>query len=98
LDKLDKNIIDTLNIVPEYYDDVFDRIPWVKEDQQRIRDQVLVDSQKENSYLLQIFTKNIFCPIFIEMINRVDVKGFGDCNFTALFKSIVLNHIERGVL
>jgi 4-hydroxyphenylpyruvate dioxygenase len=99
LDQLDKNIIDTLNIVPEYYDDVFDRIPWVKEDQQRIRDhQVLVDSQQENSYLLQIFTKNIFGPIFIEMIQRVDDKGFGEGNFTALFKSIELNQIVRGVL
>ncbi len=99
LDKIDKNIIDTLNIVPEYYDDVFDRIPWVKEDKERIREhQILVDSQKENSYLLQIFTKNIFGPIFIEMIQRVDDKGFGEGNFTALFKSIELNQMERGVL
>ncbi|SET55126.1 4-hydroxyphenylpyruvate dioxygenase [Thalassotalea agarivorans] len=99
LDKLDKSIIDTLNIVPEYYDDVFDRIPWVKEDKEKIRDhQILVDSQKENSYLLQIFTKNIFGPIFIEMIQRVDDKGFGEGNFTALFKSIELNQMERGVL
>jgi len=99
LDQLDKNIIDTLNIVPEYYDDVFDRIPWIKEDHERIRaHQVLVDSQKENSYLLQIFTKNIFGPIFIEMIQRVDDKGFGEGNFTALFKSIELNQMERGVL
>ncbi|QOL24469.1 4-hydroxyphenylpyruvate dioxygenase [Thalassotalea sp. LPB0316] len=99
LDQLDKGIIDTLNIVPEYYDDVFDRIPWVKEDKKRIQEhQILVDSQKENSYLLQIFTKNIFGPIFIEMIQRVDDKGFGEGNFTALFKSIELNQMERGVL
>ncbi|REL35132.1 4-hydroxyphenylpyruvate dioxygenase [Thalassotalea euphylliae] len=99
LDKIDSDIIDTLNIVPEYYDDVFKRIPWVKEDHKRIRQhQILVDSQKENSYLLQIFTKNIFGPIFIEMIQRVDDKGFGEGNFTALFKSIELNQMERGVL
>jgi len=99
LDQLDKDIIDTLDIVPEYYDDVFKRIPWVKEDHKRIQEhQILVDSQKENSYLLQIFTKNIFGPIFIEMIQRVDDKGFGEGNFTALFKSIELNQIERGVL
>ncbi|REL29956.1 4-hydroxyphenylpyruvate dioxygenase [Thalassotalea euphylliae] len=99
LDKIDSDIIDTLNIVPEYYDDVFKRIPWVKEDHERIRQhQILVDSQKENSYLLQIFTKNIFGPIFIEMIQRVDDKGFGEGNFTALFKSIELNQMERGVL
>jgi 4-hydroxyphenylpyruvate dioxygenase len=99
LDKIDKNIIDTLNIVPEYYDDVFDRIPWVKEDHKRIQEhQILVDSQQENSYLLQIFTKNIFGPIFIEMIQRVDDQGFGEGNFTALFKSIELNQMERGVI
>jgi len=99
LDKIDKSIIDTLNIVPEYYDDIFDRVPWVKEDKQRIQEhQILVDSQNENSYLLQIFTKNIFGPIFIEMIQRVDDKGFGEGNFTALFKSIELNQMERGVL
>ena len=99
LDKLDSDIIETLNIVPEYYDDVFKRIPWVKEDHQRIQQhQILVDSQKEHTYLLQIFTKNIFGPIFIEMIQRVDDKGFGEGNFTALFKSIELNQMERGVL
>ena len=71
----------------------------MKEDPQRIRDhQVLVDSQSESSYLLQIFTKNIFGPIFIEMIQRVDDKGFGEGNFTALFKSIELNQMERGVV
>ena len=99
LDKLDRSIIDTLDIVPEYYDDVFDRIPWVKEDHARIKEhQILIDSQKENSYLLQIFTKNIFGPIFMEMIQRVDDTGFGEGNFTALFKSIELNQMERGVL
>ncbi len=99
LDQLDSDIIDTLNIVPEYYDDIFDRVPWVKEDKERIKaHQILVDSQSEDSYLLQIFTKNIFGPIFIEMIQRVDDNGFGEGNFTALFKSIELNQMERGVL
>jgi 4-hydroxyphenylpyruvate dioxygenase len=99
LDKLDNSIIDTLNIVPEYYDEIFDRIPWVKEDKERIKaHQILVDSQAENSYLLQIFTKNLFGPIFIEMIQRVDDKGFGEGNFSTLFKSIELNQMERGVL
>jgi 4-hydroxyphenylpyruvate dioxygenase len=99
LDKLNSSIIDTLNIVPEYYDEIFDRVPWVKEDKKRIKaHQILVDSQSENSYLLQIFTKNLFGPIFIEMIQRVDDKGFGEGNFSTLFKSIELNQIERGVL
>jgi len=99
LDKLDRDVVDTLHIVPEYYDEIFKRVPWVKEDKDKIREhQILVDSQSENSYLLQIFTKNLFGPIFIEMIQRVDDNGFGEGNFSTLFKSIELNQMERGVL
>jgi 4-hydroxyphenylpyruvate dioxygenase len=32
------------------------------------------------------------------MIQRVDDKGFGEGNFSTLFKSIELNQMERGVL
>ncbi|TLU64174.1 4-hydroxyphenylpyruvate dioxygenase [Thalassotalea litorea] len=99
LDKLGRDNIDTLNILPSYYDDVFDRIPWIKEDKKRVQEhQILVDSQKENTYLLQIFTKNIFGPIFIEMIQREGDFGFGEGNFQALFESIELNQMERGTL
>ena len=99
LEKLDRDIVDTLHIVPEYYDEIFDRVPWVKEDKAKIKEhQILVDSQSENSYLLQIFTKNLFGPIFIEMIQRVNDQGFGEGNFSTLFKSIELNQMERGVL
>lgn len=99
LDKLDRDIVDTLHIVPEYYDEIFERVPWVKEDKEKIKEhQILVDSQAENTYLLQIFTKNMFGPIFIEMIQRVNDQGFGEGNFSTLFKSIELNQMERGVL
>jgi len=99
LDKLDRNVVDTLHIVPEYYDEIFDRVPWVAEDKEKIKEhQILVDSQADNTYLLQIFTKNLFGPIFIEMIQRVNDQGFGEGNFSTLFKSIELNQMERGVL
>lgn len=99
LDKLDRNIVETLHIVPEYYDEIFNRVPWIKEDKEKIKaHQILVDSQAENTYLLQIFTKNLFGPIFIEMIQRVDDQGFGEGNFSTLFKSIELNQMERGTL
>jgi len=99
LEQLDRDVIDTLHIVPEYYDEIFDRVPWVKEDKEKIKDyQILVDSQENDSYLLQIFTKNLFGPIFIEMIQRVNDQGFGEGNFSTLFKSIELNQMERGVL
>lgn len=99
LDKLDRDIVETLHIVPEYYDDIFNRVPWIKEDKEKIKaHQILVDSEAENTYLLQIFTKNLFGPIFIEMIQRVNDQGFGEGNFSTLFKSIELNQMERGVL
>ncbi len=99
LDKLDGSTIQTLDIIESYYDEIFDRVPWVKEDRQKIRDhQILVDSQAEGSYLLQIFTKNLFGPIFIEMIQREDDRGFGEGNFQALFDSIERDQMKRGVL
>ena len=71
----------------------------VAEDKEKIREhQILVDSQSENCYLLQIFSKNLFGPIFIEMIQRVDDGGFGEGNFQALFESIERDQERRGVL
>ncbi len=98
-DALTGSHIETLDIIPEYYDTIWDRVPWVKEDKERIRHhQILVDSQAHNTYLLQIFTKNLFGPIFIEMIQRENDKGFGEGNFTALFESIERDQEKRGVI
>jgi len=98
-DALKGSYIETLDIIPEYYDTIWDRVPWVKEDKERIKHhQILVDSQADNTYLLQIFTKNLFGPIFIEMIQRENDKGFGEGNFQALFESIEREQEKRGVL
>ncbi len=98
-DALNGSYIETLDIIPEYYDTIWDRVPWVKESKERIKHhQILVDSQEENTYLLQIFTKNLFGPIFIEMIQREGDKGFGEGNFQALFESIERDQEARGVL
>ena len=48
--------------------------------------------------LLQIFTQNLFGPIFFEIIQRKGNQGFGEGNFKALFESIELDQIRRGVL
>jgi 4-hydroxyphenylpyruvate dioxygenase len=48
--------------------------------------------------LLQIFTKNVIGPIFFEIIQRKGNQGFGEGNFRALFESIELEQIRRGVL
>jgi len=91
--------IQTLDIYDDYYESVFERVPWVKEDKRKIKDyQILVDSQAEDTYLLQIFTKNLFGPIFIELIQREGDNGFGEGNFQALFDSIELDQMKRGVI
>ena len=98
LDAMDHSVIDTLDIDDDYYETVFDRVPNVREDRERIKaHQVLVDGD-DDGYLLQIFTKNLFGPIFIEIIQRANNLGFGEGNFTALFKSIERDQERRGVL
>ncbi|MCB0415346.1 MAG: 4-hydroxyphenylpyruvate dioxygenase [Bdellovibrionales bacterium] len=90
--------INCLDIDPEYYKNVFNRVPGVKEDKHEIEKlNVLVDGDEEG-YLLQIFTKNIVGPIFIEMIQRENHLSFGEGNFQALFDSIERDQMKRGVL
>jgi len=48
--------------------------------------------------LLQIFTQNVIGPIFFEIIQRKGNEGFGEGNFKALFESIELDQIRRGVV
>ncbi|RLA65594.1 MAG: 4-hydroxyphenylpyruvate dioxygenase [Epsilonproteobacteria bacterium] len=90
--------IETLNMDDEYYQEVFDRVPNVTEDKKEIKDlQVLVDGD-DQGYLLQIFTKNLIGPIFIEIIQRKNHFSFGEGNFGALFRSIEKDQEQRGYI
>lgn len=64
------------------------------------RDRILLDGAptKGQGLLLQIFTKDTIGPVFFEIIQRKGNEGFGEGNFKALFESIELDQIERGVL
>lgn len=96
LDALD-GAIETLDIDDDYYASVFDRVPGVTEDHAAIqRRNVLVDGD-EAGYLLQIFTKNLVGPIFVEIIQRKNHLSFGEGNFGALFRSIERDQAKRGV-
>lgn len=98
LEALKGSPIQTLDIEEDYYKDIFSKFPHVTEDHQRIQDfNVLVDGDEEG-YLLQIFTKNIIGPIFIEIIQRKNHYSFGEGNFGALFRSIERDQMKRGVL
>ena len=48
--------------------------------------------------LLQIFSETVIGPIFFEIIQRKGNEGFGEGNFQALFESIELDQLRRGVL
>jgi 4-hydroxyphenylpyruvate dioxygenase len=89
--------IQFLDIDDDYYASVFDRVPGVTEDRTEIaRRNVLVDGDADG-YLLQIFTKNLIGPIFIELIQRKNHLSFGEGNFGALFRSIERDQARRGV-
>jgi len=98
LDRMENSPVDMLDIADDYYDHVFDRVPDVTEDHAHIqRHNVLVDGDKDG-YLLQIFTKNMCGPIFIELIQRKNHYSFGEGNFQALFNSIERDQERRGTL
>ena len=61
---------------------------------------ILVDGAptEGQGLLLQIFTQNVIGPIFFEIIQRKGNEGFGEGNFKALFESIELDQIRRGVV
>jgi 4-hydroxyphenylpyruvate dioxygenase len=59
---------------------------------------ILIDGSVHDGILLQIFTTNILGPIFFEIIQRKGNEGFGEGNFQALFESIELDQMRRGVI
>jgi len=83
-----------------YYELVDARVPGHGEDLERLKaNRILIDGDAENEgILLQIFTENLFGPIFFEIIQRKGNDGFGNGNFQALFESIELDQIRRGVV
>jgi 4-hydroxyphenylpyruvate dioxygenase len=85
--------------IETYYELVDKRVPNHGEDLERMKkNRILIDGSTEEGLLLQIFTENTFGPIFFEIIQRKGNEGFGNGNFQALFESIELDQIRRGVV
>ena len=87
--------------IDTYYDLVDRRIPGHKEDLNALRQlRILIDGAptEGQGLLLQIFTQTLIGPIFFEIIQRKGNDGFGEGNFKALFESIELDQIRRGVI
>jgi len=84
-----------------YYEGVDARVPGHGEDLAELsKRSVLLDGNPANGegLLLQIFTRNVIGPIFFEIIQRKGNEGFGEGNFKALFESIELDQMRRGVI
>ncbi len=86
--------------IDTYYDLVDRRVPGHGEDLARLRrNHILIDGDVvDEGILLQIFTEPMFGPIFFEIIQRKGNEGFGNGNFQALYESIELDQIRRGVV
>lgn len=84
-----------------YYELLNERVEGHGEDLDELRKRrILLDGAptEGQGLLLQIFTVNVLGPIFFEIIQRKGNEGFGEGNFKALFESIELDQIRRGVL
>jgi 4-hydroxyphenylpyruvate dioxygenase len=85
-----------------YYDMLEERLPGHGEPVDELQSRgILLDGSTEDGdprLLLQIFSQTMIGPVFFEFIQRKKDEGFGEGNFTALFKSIERDQIERGTL
>ncbi len=98
VDALKANHVKLLDTVDTYYELIDKRIPGHGEDVAALKARKILVDGKAGALLLQIFSENQLGPIFFEFIQRKGDEGFGEGNFKALFESIELDQMRRGVL
>lgn len=84
-----------------YYEMLNERVPGHGEELAELKKRkILLDGAptEDQGILLQIFTQDAMGPVFFEIIQRKGNEGFGEGNFQALFESIELDQVRRGVL
>jgi 4-hydroxyphenylpyruvate dioxygenase len=85
-----------------YYEMLEERLPGHGEPVPDLQTRgILLDGSTEHGdprLLLQIFSETLIGPVFFEFIQRKKDEGFGEGNFTALFKSIERDQLRRGAL
>lgn len=98
VDGLNANGIKLLDTIETYYELVDRRIPNHGENLAELKKRKILIDGAPDDLLLQIFSENQLGPIFYEFIQRKGNQGFGEGNFKALFESIELDQMRRGVL
>lgn len=95
---LGANGIKLLDTPDTYYEMLDERIVGHGEPTAELRRRRILVDGAAGDLLLQIFSENQIGPIFFEFIQRKGNEGFGEGNFKALFESIEVDQIRRGVL
>ena len=99
VDALRTNGVELLDTPDTYYELLDKRLPGHGEPMEELQKRkILLDGNPGGGLLLQIFTKTMIGPIFFEIIQRKGDEGFGEGNFKALFESMELDQVRRGVL
>ncbi|RYX93113.1 MAG: 4-hydroxyphenylpyruvate dioxygenase [Comamonadaceae bacterium] len=98
VDALQMSGVKLLNTGETYYELLDKRIPGHGENVADLQSRNILVDGNPGELLLQIFSENQLGPIFFEFIQRKGNQGFGEGNFKALFESIELDQMRRGVL
>ena len=91
-----------LDVPDSYYELLPARVGEIREEMKDLQElRILVDRDRPDGYLLQLFSKPIFDrpTLFYEVIQRRgNSDGFGEGNFKALFEAIEREQMKRGTL
>ncbi len=98
VDALQMSGMKLLSTGETYYELLDQRIPGHGENVAELQSRNILMDGTQGELLLQIFSENQLGPIFFEFIQRKGNEGFGEGNFKALFESIELDQMRRGVL
>ena len=98
VDALQMSGMKLLNTSETYYELLDKRIPGHGLDLQALQQRNILVDGTPGELLLQIFSENQLGPIFFEFIQRKGNEGFGEGNFKALFETMELDQMRRGVL
>lgn len=98
VDALELSGVKLLHTSDSYYELLDQRIPGHSENLPDLQQRNILVDGTPGALLLQIFSENQLGPIFFEFIQRKGNPGFGEGNFKALFESMELDQMRRGVL
>ena len=98
VDALQMAGVKLLHTSETYYELLPRRIPGLGENIPELQQRNILVDGKPDELLLQIFSENQLGPIFFEFIQRKGNEGFGEGNFKALFETMELDQMRRGVL